>query len=316
MSDTTRVLAVLITASAVAACGGDAGSGGAGGDGLSGRLQVDGSSTVYPVSQAMAEEFMRSEGRGVRVTVSQSGTGGGFQRFCAGETEISDASRPIKAEERELCEQNDVEPVEFEVAKDGITVAVNPANDFVACMTVEELRRIWEPGSDIQRWSQVREGWPSTEMKLYGPGTSSGTFDYFTEAIMGEEDRSRQDYTASEDDNVLVQGVAGDPGALGYFGYAYFEENQNQLKAVAVDNGDGCVQPSRESIASGEYAPLARPMFIYVAGQALERPEVLSFVEYYMENAEVLVPQVGYVPLDGDAYEGNLSRIRELGGGG
>lgn len=311
MRELTRTFAILAVAAAVAACGG--GDAGGSGEELSGRIQIDGSSTVYPISQAIAEEFMREHGRDVRVTVSQSGTGGGFQRFCAGETEISDASRPMKESERQLCEQNDIEPVELDVAMDGITVAVNPASDFVACLTTEELRRIWEPGSTVQNWSQVREGFPDQPFKLYGPGTSSGTFDYFTEAIMGEEDRSRQDYTASEDDNVLVQGVAGDPGALGYFGFAYYEENQNQLEAVAVDDGSGCVEPTRETIASGEYAPLARPMYIYVSRSALERPEVMSFLEYYLETAEELVPQVGYVPLDAEAYEENLSQLQGLG---
>lgn len=312
MRDAIRIMAVIVATAGVAACGGDRGEG----DGPSGRIQIDGSSTVYPVSQAVAEEYMRSQGRGVQVTVSQSGTGGGFQRFCSGETEISDASRPIKDSEREACERNGVEPLEFEVGSDGITVAVNPRNEFLQCLTVEELRKIWEPGSTVRTWSDVREGLPNTPMKLYGPGTSSGTFDYFTEAVMGEEDQSRQDYTASEDDNVLVQGVSGDPGALGYFGYAYYEENQDQIRAVAVDDGGGCVQPSRETIGSGEYTPLARPMFIYVSGAALERPEVRSFVEYYMQNAEELVPQVGYVPLDAEAYASNLSRVQELGAAG
>ncbi|HEM47395.1 MAG TPA: PstS family phosphate ABC transporter substrate-binding protein [Alphaproteobacteria bacterium] len=306
-------VAAMAGALVLAACGGDGGGGGEG-EGLAGRIQIDGSSTVYPVSQAMAEEFMLGEGRNVRVTASQSGTGGGFSRFCAGETQISDASRPIKDSERERCEANGIEPVELEVAMDGITVVVNPQNDFAQCMTVEELRRIWEPGSEIQQWSDVRSEWPNQDIKLYGPGTDSGTFDYFTEAVMGEEDRSRQDYTASEDDNVLVQGVAGDPGALGYFGYAYYEQNTDQLKALAVDAGSGCVAPSRETIASGEYAPLARPMFIYVAASALERPEVRSFVRFYMESAEELVPQTGYVPLDASAYQENLSGIE--GGAG
>ena len=307
-----RGAALFVALGAVAACGGD---GGAAGDGMSGRIQMDGSSTVYPISQAMAEEFMLAEGRGARVTVSQSGTGGGFQRFCAGETDISNASRPIKDSERELCEANGVDPIQLEVAMDGITVAVNPSNDFLQCVTVDELRSVWEPGSTVRTWSQMRAGLPDRPLKLYGPGTSSGTFDYFTEAIMGEEDRSRQDYTASEDDNVLVQGVAGDAEALGYFGYAYYEENQDQLRAVAVDNGDGCVQPGRETIASGEYAPLARPMFIYVSEAAARRPEVRAFLSFYMENAAELVPAVGYVPLDAEVYEGNLSRVRELGAG-
>ena len=316
MSKMTRLMPFLAVA-ALAACGGDGGEAGReGGTGeLSGRIQIDGSSTVYPISQAMAEEFMLSQGRGVRVTVSQSGTGGGFSRFCGGETEISDASRPIKDSEAATCEQNGVEPVEMEVAKDGITLVVNPQNDFVQCLTVEELQEIWRPGSEVQQWSDVRSEWPNREIKLYGPGTDSGTFDYFTEAIMGEEDRSRQDYTASEDDNVLVQGVAGDAASLGYFGYAYYEQNTTQLKAVAVDAGSGCVKATRETIASGEYAPLSRPMFIYVAGSALERPEVRSFLQFYLENAEALVPQAGYVPLDAGGYEENLSRVQGGGAG-
>jgi phosphate transport system substrate-binding protein len=297
----------------VAACGG--GDGGAG-EGAGGRIQIDGSSTVYPVSQAMAEEFMMSEeGRGVRVTVSQSGTGGGFQRFCTGETEISDASRPIKESEEQLCETNGVEPVPFEVAMDGITVAVHPENDFVQCLTVEELRRIWGPGSQIQTWSDVRSEWPDAQLKLYGPGTDSGTFDYFTESIMGESGASRQDYTASEDDNVLVQGVSGDRASLGYFGVAYYEQNTERLKAVEVDGGNGCVAPTRATIDSGEYAPLARPMFIYVKGSALSRPEVRGFVEFYMSNATELVPTTGYVALSEAEYQENLSRIEELAGG-
>ena len=311
MRHMTRTLTTLLAAAALTACGG---GGGADDTGLSGSINIDGSSTVYPVSQAIAEEFMRDNGRGVRVTVSQSGTGGGFQRFCAGETEISNASRPIKDSERELCEQNGVEPIELEVAMDGITIAVNPASDFVVCLTTDELRRVWEPGSAVRTWAEIRQGFPDQQLKLYGPGTSSGTFDYFTEAIMGEEDRSRQDYTASEDDNVLVQGVAGDRGALGYFGFAYYEENQNQLKAVAVDDGSGCIEPTRETIASGQYAPLARPMFIYVSGSALERPEVRAFVEYYMEIGEEMVPQVGYVPLQAAEYQANLARIQPRAG--
>ena len=318
MIKTTRIVPFLVVA-ALAACGGDGGGAGggdaAGGGELSGRIQIDGSSTVYPVSQAMAEEFMLSEGRGVRVTVSQSGTGGGFSRFCAGETEISDASRPIKDSEAATCEQNGVEPLEFEIAKDGITLAVNQGNEFVQCLTVEELRKIWRPGSEVQQWSDVRSEWPNREIKLYGPGTDSGTFDYFTEAVMGEEDQSRQDYTASEDDNVLVQGVAGDAASLGYFGFAYYEQNTSQLKAVAVDAGSGCVEPTRETIASGEYAPLSRPMFIYVAGSAMERPEVQAFLRFYMENAEELVPQAGYVPLGADTYQGNLGQVQGGGAG-
>jgi phosphate transport system substrate-binding protein len=292
-------LAVLL-----AGCGGDVGSGG--------RIQIDGSSTVYPLTQAMAEEFMLHEGRDVRVTVAQSGTGGGFARFCDGEVDINDASRPIQAAEAARCAANGVEPVEFEVAKDGITVAVNPESAFVDCLTVAELRRIWEPGSTVRMWSDVRSEWPNREIKLYGPGPDSGTFDYFTERVMGEEDASRQDYTASEDDNVLVQGVAGDPGALGYFGYAYYAENADRVKALAVDGGAGCVEPTPETISSGEYSPLTRPVLIYVSREAIRRTAVLRFLEFYMGVAEELVPQVGYLPLPGSAYEANLERARSL----
>ncbi|HSH44888.1 MAG TPA: PstS family phosphate ABC transporter substrate-binding protein [Longimicrobiales bacterium] len=303
----TKRAGLTALALVLAACGGDAASG----DGdFSGRITIDGSSTVYPISQAMAEEFMLAEGRGVRVTVSQSGTGGGFRRFCAGETEISDASRPIKDEERQACEDAGVDPIQLDVARDGITLAVNPANDFVGCLTVEEIRRIWEPGSTVASWADVREEWPGEELKLYGPGTSSGTFDYFTEAIMGEEDLSRQDYTASEDDNVLVQGVAGDRASLGYFGFAYYEANQDQLRAVEVDAGDGCVAPTIATIGSGEYRPLSRPMFLYVDRNALSRPEVQAFLTFYLEAAPEMVPEVGYVPLDAGAYEAGLTAVR------
>ena len=300
--------ASLFLVTTLTACGG-------GGDAPTARIQIDGSSTVYPITQAMAEEFMLAGGRDVRVTVSQSGTGGGFKRFCAGETEISDASREIKEAERQQCEQNGVEPVRFEVAKDGITLAVNPENQFVQCLTVDELRQIWGPGSEVQQWSDVRSEWPNEEMKLYGPGTDSGTFDYFTEAVMGQEGASRQDYTASEDDNVLVQGVAGDPASLGYFGFAYYDQNDERVKAVAVDAGDGCVQPTRQTIASGEYKPLSRPMFIYAAQSALQRPEVQRFLQFYMENAEELVPQAGYVPLDSSAYQANLQQVQQVASG-
>ncbi len=303
----------LVAAMAMAACGG--GEGGEGAEGAGGRIQIDGSSTVYPVSQAMAEEFMlASEGREVRVTVSQSGTGGGFQRFCLGETEISDASRPIKPEEQARCEENEIEPVEFKIAMDGLTVVVNPENDFVQCLTVDELRRIWGPGSEVQTWSDVRSEWPNQEIKLYGPGTDSGTFDYFTEEIMGESGASRQDYTASEDDNVLVQGVAGDRSALGYFGVAYYEQNTSRLRAVEVDGGNGCVGPTRETIDSGEYAPLSRPMFIYVRRDAMSRPEVQRFVTFYMENGAELIPTTGYVALSAAEYDENLSRVAEFAG--
>ena len=306
MRDMIRWTGALALIAAVAGCGGD----GAGDEtGLSGRIQVDGSSTVYPISVAMAEEFERAQEGDVRVTVSQSGTGGGFKRFCAGETAVSDASRPIKESEVAACREQGIEPIEMEVAMDGITLAVNPENDWVECLTVDEIRKVWDTGSTVQRWSDVRAGFPSSEIKLYGPGTDSGTFDYFTEAINGEGGRTRQDYTASEDDNILVQGVAGDPGALGYFGYSYYEQNQQQLKALGVDDGNGCVLPSPGTIESGEYAPLSRPMYIYTSERALERPEVREFLRFYMENAAELVPTTGYIPMSPTVYQQNLDRV-------
>lgn len=304
-----RTTAVALLTAALAACGGDAGGGEGADAAVTGSVEIDGSSTVYPITEAVAEEYMLSNDGAVRVTVGISGTGGGFKRFCAGETDISDASRAIKDTEVEACGAAGVEAIEFPVAYDGLSVVAHPENDWAECLTVEELRRVWEPGSTVTRWSQVRAGFPDAGIRLYGPGTDSGTFDYFTEAIMGEEDASRSDYTASEDDNVLVQGVAGDRGALGYFGYAYYEENADRMRLVAVDSGSGCVSPTPETVRTGEYAPLSRPVFIYVSGGALERPEVADFVRYYMENAPDLVREVGYIPLPMELYRDNLDRL-------
>ncbi len=302
--------AAVVAALAWVACGGGER---AGGDGLTGTVAVDGSSTVYPITEAVAEEFQRAH-PDVRVTVGISGTGGGFKKFCAGETDISDASRAITDGEREECERNGIRPIELPVAWDGITVVVNPQNDWAECVTVDELRRIWQPGSTIRRWNQVRSGWPDTEMVLYGPDTDSGTFDYFTEAVMGEERASRSEYTASADDNVLVVGVAGDRGALGYFGYAYYEENADRLKALEVDGGEGCVRPDRETIRDGSYQPLSRLQYIYVREASLDRPEVRAFVDFYLGNAEALVPEVGYVPLAAERYREGLERLPEPAG--
>lgn len=297
----TRTLLALAPLTLIAAgCGG--GEQGADEAGLTGMVTIDGSSTVFPISEAMAEEFQIAN-PGVRVTVGISGTGGGFKKFCAGETDISDASRPIKETEIELCAENGIEPIEIPVSWDGLTVVRNPANDWATCMTVDELARLWQPGSTISRWNEIRPEWPDEEIILYGPDTDSGTFDYFTGAIVGEEDASRDDYTASADDNVLVVGVEGDQGSLGYFGYAYYEESSDRLSAVAVDNGDGCVSPSRETIENGSYAPLSRPMFIYTKSQALSKPQVRAFIEFYLGNATTLVPEVGYVPLATAMYE-------------
>jgi phosphate transport system substrate-binding protein len=269
------------------------------GGGLSGSIAVDGSSTVFPITQAVAEEF-NFEQPGVRVSVGVSGTGGGFEKFCRGETAISDASRPIDPqEEAPVCERNGVEYVELQVAIDGLSVVANPQNGFAECLTLEELKTVWEPQSTITNWSDIRNGFPDQSLTLYGPGTDSGTFDYFTDAVVGEEGASRSDYTASEDDNVLVQGVAGDPDALGYFGFAYYEQNPDRVKALGVDGGSGCVSPDRQTIVSGEY-PLSRPLFIYVSRDAAGDRAVGAFVDFYLDTAAELVPQVGYVPVPDD----------------
>jgi len=291
------------------ACGGERGGGS-----MSGTIAVDGSSTVYPISEAVAEEFALQTGGDVRVTVGVSGTGGGFKRFCAGETDISNASRPIRDSEAADCAANGVEYTELTIAIDGLTVAVNNANDFVQCLTVDELRRIWEPGSTIDNWSQVRAGFPNQPLALYGPGTNSGTFDYFTEEVIGEQGASRGDYTASEDDNVLVQGVEGDPNALGYFGYAYYIENAQRMRAVAIDSGSGCVLPTEETVAGGTYTPLSRPLMIYVNNAKARQPHVAAFIRFYLENAAELVPQVGYVGLDADRYAQELAKLPQTSG--
>ncbi len=283
---------VAALAIAAAACG-NAAEGGGGG--LGGSVVGDGSSTVFPITQAVAEEFT-AENPGVEVSVGISGTGGGFEKFCAGETDLQDASRPIEAEEVDVCAENGVRYVELEVALDGLSVVVNPANDWAECLSVDQLKAIWEPGSRIDDWSEIPGAdFPSRPLTLYGAGTDSGTFDYFTDAIVGEEGASRSDYTASEDDNVLVQGVAGDVNALGYFGYAYYEQNADRLRALAIDGGRGCVEPNRETIETGEYAPLSRPLFVYVSEAALAKPEAVAFIDFYLEVGRDLVPQVGYV---------------------
>ena len=275
---------------------------------LDGTIEIDGSSTVFPVSEAVAEEFGKLH-RDVRVTVGVSGTGGGFKRFTAGETDISNASRPIKDIEATAAAENGIEYVELKVGTDGLSVMVNPENDFAACLTTAELNAIWEPGSAISNWSQVRSGFPDRPLRLYGPDSDSGTFDYFTEEINGEAQVSRSDYTASADDNVLVTGIGGDRNSLGYFGYAYYSENTDKLKLVAVDAGEGCVTPTAATIEDGTYQPLSRPLFIYVSKKSLQRPEVAAFVQFYLENARELVLEVGYVPLPAEAYRASLAQI-------
>ncbi len=292
-------LAVLATLTLVAAaCGGD---GGSGADealkALSGDVLADGSSTVQPITSAVAEEFRTAGADNVKISVGTSGTGGGFEKFCNGETDISDASRPIKDEEKTKCTAKAIEYVELKVAVDGLSVLVNPQNTFADCLTVAELKKIWEPGSTVKNWSQVRGGFPNQPMTLYGAGTDSGTFDYFTEEINGEEGRSRSDYTASEDDNVLVQGIAGDQNALGYFGFAYYVQNKDRLKVLGVDGGSGCVKPDESTINDGSYKPLSRPLYIYVAKSSIAKPQVKAFIDYYLENVNGLLSSVGYVAL-------------------
>ncbi len=274
-----------------------------------GLVRIDGSSTVFPITEAVAEEFQNAERGRVRVTVGISGTGGGFKKFCRGETDISDASRPIKESEVKMCAENGVRYIELPVAYDGLAVMVNKKNDWVNHLTVAELKKIWEPAAEgkVTRWSQVRKGWPDKTIRLYGPGTDSGTFDYFTEAINGKEKASRADFTASEDDNILVQGIAGDEGSLGYFGVAYYEANQDKLKLVPIDdgkveNGKGPVYPKFENVVNGTYQPLSRPLFIYVSAKSAERSEVQRFVKFYLSNGAKLSQEVGYVSLPSEAY--------------
>ncbi|HXK32902.1 MAG TPA: PstS family phosphate ABC transporter substrate-binding protein [Dehalococcoidia bacterium] len=277
-------------------------SGGGGGidyGSLSGEIRIDGSSTVFPISEAVAEEF-RSEASGVRVNVAFSGTGGGFERFCRGEIQVSDASRPIEPDEVQACADAGIDDIiELQVAIDALSVVVNPANDFADCMTVEQLHRVFT--GQAQRWSDLDPSWPDDEIVLFFPGTDSGTFDYFVEAVIEGVDETAThtgDGTTSEDDNVLAQGIEGEENGLGYFGFAYFQEAGQQLRAVAIDGGEGCVEPSIETALDGSYQPLSRPLFIYTRESFLrERPEVLGFIKFYIDNANELAQDVGYVPM-------------------
>lgn len=283
--------------------------------GLEGRVMVDGSSTVYPITEAVAEEFQKIHPE-VRVTVGISGTGGGFKKFTRGETDIANASRPIQEKEADMARANGIGYVELPVAYDGLAVLVNPRNSWCGQMTVSELKKLWEPAAQgkITRWSQIRAGWPDQEIHLFGPGVDSGTFDYFTEAIVGKAQASRGDFTSSEDDNVLVQGIASDEYALGFFGLAYYENNRDKLRIVAIDdenpaNGKGPILPTAETVSDGTYQPLARPLFIYVSQQSLQKPQVREFVRFYLENAPVLSQEVGYLPLPPQIYQQAAERF-------
>jgi phosphate transport system substrate-binding protein len=317
------VLAVLLLAGVAAGCGRDDDEGSAAGgedtaetsapeEQLSGRVQADGSSTVGPLTTSAAELF-RDEQPDVNVTVGTSGTGGGFERFCAGETDISNASRPIDEEEEvPLCQDAGIEYTELQVAVDALTVVANAENDWATCLTVDQLNAIWEPKSKISNWKDVPDGdFPDQEMPLAGPGTDSGTFDYFTDEINGEEGASRSDYTASEDDNVIVQAVQGDPGALGYFGFTYYEENQDTLKAIEVDGGEGCVAPSAETAQDGSYTPLSRPLFVYVKNESLAKPEVVAFLRFYLENIDTVAEQAQFITTDESTAQETTDTLEE-----
>ena len=302
MNQKTIIIALASTgalALGVAACGNsdnDGGSGGSGdGQNLSGTIRIDGSSTVFPFAQAAAEQF-QGQNPGVRVTVGQAGTGGGFEKFCAGETDISDASRPIKDdEEAPICKKNGVKYEEVQVANDGIAVVTNKALT-IDCMTTDQLKSLWAT-SEAKTYADVDSKLPATKVSLFGPGTDSGTFDFFTDVINGEEGKTRKDYQPSEDDNVLVQGVEGDKGGLGYFGFSYYEQNQDKLNLIGVDGGDGCVKPSSESIQDGSYKPLSRPLFMYPSEKSLARPEVKAFMDFVLENQEEIAKAAQIVPM-------------------
>lgn len=278
-----------------------------------GEIKIDGSSTVYPITEAIAEEF-RVEQPKVKVTVGVSGTGGGFKKFGRGETDINNASRPIKGSEDSICKASNLKYLEVKVAFDGLAVLVNKENTWVDYFTVEELKKIWEPAAQgtVKKWSEIRTGWPEEEFHLYGPGVASGTYDYFTEVIVGKSGSSRGDFTASEDDNVLVKGIEGDKNAIGFFGLAYYEENKDKLKLVGVDNGSGSVIPTFETVKNNTYAPLSRPVYIYVTDAAAKRPEVSAFVQFYLNNASVLVKDVGYIPLPDEEYQKILVSFNEF----
>jgi len=276
-------------------------------------VKIDGSSTVFPITEAVAEDFQIAKRGAVHVTVGISGTGGGFKKFCRNEIDIVNASRPITPMEMEACKQEGVQYIEMPIAFDALTVVVNPKNNWSKTITVEELKKIWEPGAQgkITNWNQINPAWPDKKIKLYGPGADSGTFEYFTEAVVGKAKSSRGDFTASEDDNVLVQGVASDIYALGFFGFAYYIENIKKINAVAVDNGNGGVLPSAATVENNSYKPLSRPIFIYVNAKSADKPEISEFVNFYMKNAPELVTEVKYFPLSKEVYNLNIEHLNK-----
>jgi len=299
----SALISVAIILVAAVGCGG--------GDDGGGTVTSDGSSTVGPFTTKAAEDF-QAENPDVQVTVGVSGTGGGFERFCIGETDISNASRQIAEDEIAICEENGVEYVELQVVLDAMTNVVNPENDWASCLTVEQLNAIWKPGSDVDNWNQVDSSFPDVPLSLFGPGTDSGTFDYFTDAINGEEGASRTDFSPSEDDNVIVQGVAGERGGLGYFGFTYYEENQDRLKALEVDGGSGCVAPGVETAQNGTYTPLSRPLFIYVSQSSLDESDaVRDFVRFAVENAQTIAEAAQYVPMSQEQVDAQVAKLEE-----
>ncbi len=308
----TLGLSIVMAATLLVGCGGgktEEKKPAATGKKLAGSVKIDGSSTVFPISEAMAEEF-RKINPDVKVTVGESGTTGGMKKFVPGEIDIADASRPIKKEEVEGVKKRGDDVIEIPIAYDGLSVVIHKDNTWAGTMTVAELKKLWEPTSTVKKWSEIRAGWPDQPIKLYGPGTASGTFEYFTEVIVGKSKSSRADFTASEDDNVLVKGVAGDKNALGYFGYVYYLHNKEKMKVVSIDTGKGAVTPSEQTIKDGTYKPLSRPIFIYVSKKSLERPEVKEFVTFYLKNASKLIPQVGYVPYAESHYQEMLKKVQ------
>ncbi len=313
------VPAALALCFGLAACGGQedptTGTGSTGGSaGLAGEIIIDGSSTVAPLTSAAGELF-KTENSGVNVGVQTSGTGGGFKKFCAGQTDLSNASRPIKDEEKELCTTNNVEFTEIQIANDALTVVASKDNTFLTCLTTAELKTLWEPAATgkVTMWNQVNPAFPAEEIKLFGPGTDSGTFDYFTDEINGEEGASRTDFEASEDDNVIVQGVSGSANALGYLGFTYFEENADKLKAIEIDGGKGCVAPSASAAQDGTYVPLARPLFIYVSTKAWAKPEVKAFVNFYVTNEKAIADAGKFINLNDTQLEAAKSAVAGLG---